>query len=291
MDFQKRAIRKTRFLWAYFRSFVFGWLNRKDYRNVRSFLIFVGYPRSGHSLIAALLDAHPNVLIGMEWGVLTHLKLGFGRRQIYYSIQRISRLFTQKLGNVWTGYSYRVEGQYQGRSDKLLVLGDKLAGQTSLLLREEPLLLDRLCQEMGEVKILHVIRNPFDTISTMLKRSREKSESPMKDATIREFCDRYFERVEVIAALKKKGKYDILDVWHEDFLEDPEGELRSILDFIGLTSTGQYLADCARIVYPSPHQSRFDLEWEEDLKSWVQNRMNAFDFLQRYRFENPAPTD
>lgn len=34
---------------------------RDDLAPVRTFIMFVGHPRSGHSLVGSLLDAHPNV--------------------------------------------------------------------------------------------------------------------------------------------------------------------------------------------------------------------------------------
>jgi len=37
---------------------------------VRTYVMFVGYPRSGHSLIGSLLDAHPNVVIAHEMDAL-----------------------------------------------------------------------------------------------------------------------------------------------------------------------------------------------------------------------------
>jgi hypothetical protein len=37
-----------------------------DFSNVRTFILFVGYPRSGHSLIGSIMDAHPNIIIAHE---------------------------------------------------------------------------------------------------------------------------------------------------------------------------------------------------------------------------------
>lgn len=37
-----------------------------DFASVRTFVLFVGYPRSGHSLIGSIMDAHPNIIIAHE---------------------------------------------------------------------------------------------------------------------------------------------------------------------------------------------------------------------------------
>lgn len=287
MNVYRRAIRKTRFLWSYLRSlFLCGW-RKERYRNINSFLMFIGYPRSGHSLIAALMDAHPNIVVSMEWGALSHLRMGYRRLQIFYSIERFSRLFTEKLSNIWTGYSYRVEGQWQGKSDQILVIGDKLAGQTSMILREHPELLVRLKNEINaDLKIIHVIRNPYDTIATVAKRALEKSSEPKIQSDPDYFSKRYFERAEMMKTLKRAKKYPILDLYHEDFIADPEKGLKALMDFLQLDFTGDYLEKCSAIVYERPHMSRKNYNWPEELKAEVQSRIDSYEFLSRYTFDD-----
>ena len=38
--------------------------------HLTAFLLFVGYSRSGHTLVGSLLDGHPNAIIGNEYGAL-----------------------------------------------------------------------------------------------------------------------------------------------------------------------------------------------------------------------------
>ncbi len=264
-----------------------GFLRKGRFGAVRSFLLFAGYPRSGHTLVAALLDAHPEIVLSIEWGALSYLRMGFRKHAIYYSIERHSRLFTERLSNRWTGYSYRVEGQWQGRSDRIWLIGDKLAGQTSRILREHPGLLDRLREETGvELRILHVIRNPYDSISTMAHRAYEKSPARGKEPDLAGFSDLYFERVELMNALKEEGRYSIYDLYHEDLIANPEGELSGLLDFLGLGYDKAFLESCARIVYDSPHRSRYRVPWPEGLKNRVASEIGKYAFLARYDFEN-----
>jgi hypothetical protein len=253
---------------------------------VKHFLFFIGYPRSGHSLIASLIDAHPNILISMEWGALTHLKLGYRKAQIYYSISRLSKIFTEKLHNRWTGYSYRVEGQYQGKYEDLLVIGDKLAGQSSLMLRQDPGLLDQLSREVAGLKIIHVIRNPFDIISTMRKRSMEKVGNPHAGKGLDFFSDRFFERVEVVQKLKESGNFNLHDVYHEAFISDPRKGLKNIMEFLEIDYTNEYIESCANIVFENPHKSRLEANWDPELKEKVQKKIDACDFLSKYTFES-----
>ena len=44
-------------------------LSKQTVENVETFVFFIGYPRSGHSIIASLMDAHPNIVIAHQYNV------------------------------------------------------------------------------------------------------------------------------------------------------------------------------------------------------------------------------
>jgi hypothetical protein len=285
----KRAYRKSKFVYSFLRSLFLGSLARHKYAEIKSFIIFVGYPRSGHSLIAALLDAHPEIVMSMEWGVLSHLRMGFGRNQICYSIESNSRLFTRKLDNIWTGYNYKVPEMWQGQYKTIRLIGDKLAGQTSLILKTDPALLERLQITMGcPVKIIHVIRNPFDTITTMAKRSFEKAglKGEMNARFLAPSIERYFERAAVVQKLKEIGDFDILDLYHEDLINNRRSELTRLLNFLAVMIPEGYIIGCSESIYREPHKSRNEFDWPEDLKIKVLENLTKFSFIKDYRFED-----
>lgn len=45
-------------------------LDARIYDKVKVFLLFIGYNRSRHTLLASLLDAHPNVIIANDFNIL-----------------------------------------------------------------------------------------------------------------------------------------------------------------------------------------------------------------------------
>jgi hypothetical protein len=49
-------------------------MDQTMFDDVKAFLLFIGYPRSGHTLIGSLLDAHQNMAVANEYNVLKHLK-------------------------------------------------------------------------------------------------------------------------------------------------------------------------------------------------------------------------
>ena len=88
---------------------------RDDLATVRSFLVFVGHPRSGHSLVGSLLDAHPQH--GRRPTSSTSLKYvaaGYRRDQLLTLVLEHARANAAAGRKSW-GYSYAVPGQWQGR--------------------------------------------------------------------------------------------------------------------------------------------------------------------------------
>jgi len=267
-----------------------GWMKRGQFSHIENFCMFIGYPRSGHSLIAALLDAHPEVVMGMEWGVFPHLKMGYRENQIFYSLVRNSRLFREKEDNTWTGYSYKVAGHWQGRYQQIRVIGDKLGGRTSLLIQEDPSVIERLKKSLGyPVKWIHVIRNPFDIITTMTRRRLEKQNAWTKNADPEELIpsiSAYFKRVDAVICFRQNNHPDIIDVYHEDFIACPEKELQRLIEFLGLEASSDYLASCASIVYEKPHPSRQLIRWPPELIHQVEEKLEQYEFLKRYHFHS-----
>ena len=55
-------------------------LSQSVVEGVEKFVLFVGYPRSGHSLIASVMDAHPDIVIAHEYLIflkcVAQLKVG-----------------------------------------------------------------------------------------------------------------------------------------------------------------------------------------------------------------------
>lgn len=143
--------------------------NSKLFHNIETFTMFVGYPRSGHSLIGSLLDAHPNILIAHELHALKLIRAGFDKNQLFQLLMENSQTMAAK-GRRHSGYSYEVSNQWQGRFSTLKVIGDKKGASSAMQLRTSPGLFDFLKATLDlEVKLIHVIRNPYDVLTTMRK--------------------------------------------------------------------------------------------------------------------------
>ena len=100
-------------------------------------MLFIGYPRSGHSFVAALLDAHPHVVISHELNVLQiwrnsrNQKKGYSEYDMFKEILKNTKRTTKgegfrSMNRTNKYYTLDVPGLYQGQyEDYIEVIGDK----------------------------------------------------------------------------------------------------------------------------------------------------------------------
>lgn len=274
--------------WRYPVSLWGGLKHRELFEDIERYCMFTGCPRSGHSLIGSLLDAHPNMVLAHELNTLKYIYAGFGKRQIYYLLLKTSQAFT-KRGHQWAGYTYAVPRQWQGRFKKLQVIGDKKGGQSTLMLSLYPGLLQRLQRTINTpIRLIHVIRNPYDNITTMYVKEQEKALKGRKRwLNLRGSIDWYFSLCETVIKIKKQIRNnEIFELRHERFLDDPENLLKQICTYLGIDAPKDYLRDCASIVFKSPHKTRYNIKWNNKLIDIVEEKMAEIPFLKGYSFED-----
>ncbi|HEX2931270.1 MAG TPA: sulfotransferase, partial [Candidatus Binatia bacterium] len=279
--------RKLELIGFYTTSLLQNRRNAEFFNGIQTYCMFVGYPRTGHSLIGSLLDAHPRVVIAHELHALRFFYWGFSRRQVFHLLLENSRKMATK-GRGHSGYSYSVPNQWQGRFEQLQVLGDKSGQASARGFHFHPDLLDFLRNKIAiDLKFIHVIRNPYDVLATMSRRSPHKA--------LDKHIDRFFQLCSGVARLKSQNQdLHIYDLRLESFIEDPKSGLAGLCSFLGIKAEASYLEDCASIVFPSPKKSRFDIEWSREAIAKVCERMEAFNFLSGYGYEEeetgPAAT-
>jgi hypothetical protein len=260
--------------------------NREDpgiFESVKTYCMFAGHARSGGSLVGALLDAHPHVILADEVDVLKYIPAGFTRDQIFRILLERSRFQANrgktKPGRDGQSYSYQVPGQWQGRFSKLLVIGDRKAGKTAQRLGRDPSLVDKLMKIMGDVqvKVVHTVRNPYDTLSTMYIRSGRPIPTGI---------DLYFSNCAAIRRLQERiPTGDLLSLKHEAFLQNPTGYLKQLCDFLCIPAEPDYIQSCASILYKNPAKSRQKVDWRPEWIQAVKAGMGEFEFLHGYSFE------
>jgi hypothetical protein len=271
--------RPARLAERYMRSYLRSRAYRETFAGIHTYCMFLGYPRSGHSLVGSLLDAHPHAIIAHELHALRYVRYRFSRDQLFWLLLENSRDFTRK-GREWTGYSYLVPGQWQGRFSELRVIGDKRGGTSVRELRRRPWLLEELRTRVAlPLKFIHVVRNPYDNIATM--HSKNAKGRPLEVA-----FEHYLGMARGILELKEKlPKDEVLDLRHEDLVADPQASLQALCRFLGLEPEAGYLSGCASIVFRSPHRTRKDVHWSPELLARAEREFGELPFLSGYSFD------
>ncbi len=246
--------------------------------DVERFCFFIGYARSGHSIIGSLLNAHREIVISHELDVVRFLEKGFSRRQLYALILHRDEVFGA-MNRTWTGYDYNVPDQYQGTFERLRVMGDKRGRTTALELAGRPELLARLRRTVGvPIRAVHITRNPFDNIATEAIRRN----FPLSVAT--RWFDKSCRAVAAVRPMLTPG--ELLDMAHERFTADPKSSLSELCTFLGVEARPAFLEDCASIVWRSTKRRRDAVDWSKDEREAVESLIARYDFFDGYTFDS-----
>jgi hypothetical protein len=248
---------------------------REAFDGVRTFALFVGYPRSGHSLVGAFLNAHEKAVISHELDAPQWILAGCSREELYARI--LARAYWFNLRGNRSNHDYQVPGQWQGRFAELRVIGDKRAGSVTRAIAANPGFVAHLRALVGiPIRLIHVIRNPFDNISAI---------SIWHQLTLEEAIDYYFMHCRTTMKLADCCEADeLVALRHEDLIAKPEPVLRSVCGALGLQAESSYLESCRRVLFGEPTHTRRKLAWTPAAIHDVERRMREVRFLDGYEF-------
>lgn len=252
---------------------------------VQTYCLFIGHARSGHSIVGALIGAHPQAVTSDELDALHYVRAGVGRRELMaltLAAARSQARGREKQGRDGAVYSYEVPDWWRDEWQSLRVVGDSLAGRTVQALQDEPALIDRVDALLDPtvVRYIHVVRDPFDNISTMIIRGERSFEGA---------CERYFATcAALIDARARLGSERVHELTHEEFVTAPREELRRLCAYLGLESSVGYEDACAAIVFDSPSRSSSRVAWDAGMVERVRQQVSAYPFLARYLGSSPA---
>ncbi len=244
------------------------------------FLIFIGNPRTGHSLVGAIIDAHKDAVVSHELNAIS-LYSTVGRDEMVRAIKENSVTHAragkkgQKIsaeGKPVLGYSYQIPGLYQGIvSPNPVLLGDKRGFSSTEFINAHPGFLGRFSRKTGfDLRLIHVIRNPYDTLATWSKL--------IGAASARDLFRMASQTVSSI-----KSEYDVLDVYLEDLIVAPEREIQNILQYLGLETHDDYVKKCTAVVFNKPNCTRYDNKWEPGMLETINGYIQQFEWLGRYK--------
>jgi hypothetical protein len=247
---------------------------------VERYCFFVGFPRSGSTLVGQLLNAHRHIAISHESDALRFVESGRARRSELFSvILERDRAFVDRGARGAGGYAFAVPGQWQGKAEQLRVIGDKRAASSASRLGRRPDLLDQLREVVAvPIRVINVVRNPFDNISTIAKRSG-RALGPV--------ADDYFKLVDDVVATNARAQDgELHQVRSEALVADPGVELTRLCAFLGVDSPADYLEACSSIVFPEARRTRMSAPWTPELIADVERRVAAVELLAGYTYDS-----
>ena len=277
---------------------------------MKKFVYFLGHPRSGHSIVASLLDAHPHIIIAHEDNVFkkvlqerhpyTRKSVMFNKlwKNSYNSFRQGHRSQTDNV----KGYTLTIEGLYQGTYQSYVeVIGDKKAGRTTMLLAYNFTEWEKAHQRLKSIvdlpfKVFHCIRSPYDNIATLIidnavnfgslnyttiGKIRVGSENYTFDPdVIDHWIDLYFDYYQAIENVK--FKLDMLQIHNHDLIMNPRETIKEMCDFLEVTCSNDYLDVCAEKVFKTSSKSRYRIVWEDYQLSKIKSHIKKFSSLQWY---------
>ena len=274
-------------------------------------MFFIGYQRSGHSIIGSMMDAHPNIIIANEYYIydkLTKNKTSWDKSSIADELYRRSYCDAtcgwRSSAVDYKGYTLSLNGSCQGRYTTLKVIGDKSGGRTAKWYAQSPSYFTKLYKKLLQtlnvpVRVIHVVRNPYDMLASKVLyaehvhdqfASGEISTTNKYDGgnktTFAEKTSVIFREVKAVDDMIAALNLTVLEIHSADFVRDPKHTLRSICDFLDLQCPEGYLQACYDKTYKSTSRTRDVLVWDEQMIEDIESKMKRYTFLRRYSFHS-----
>ncbi len=242
----------------------------------KKFALIVGNARSGTTIVGAIIDSHSKMLCANESSASGVFWRGMDRPQILDNIIDNCRhnLANQRPSE---GYLYGINTCDKNAQD-VEVIADKIWNPALLLLAGQRNLLTSLQDRTGaETVLVHCVRNPFDVIATMHRRS---------GAALRDRLGWYAMHCEAIQMIIDRDEKPIHLLRHEDLSERPVQISRELFEWLGYPTSEAHLKDIQSRVLPKPRQTRLEVEWSDELIQAVDGLTDRYAFLRGYSFHS-----
>ena len=290
-------------------------------RNVEKMCVLIGCPRSGTTLLEALINAHAQIVISHEFNLLDLLmqpKLAnpFKRRVVYAELLMEALKINSENLNKGPGFSifdyeYNIPKGHQNQNKNPIIIGDKsVAPVAQLFHKHGAAAIEAAGRFDFPMHFVHIIRNPYDCITTFYTRYQSYTREDLSlyrkpislldnnaplgrlfeqaetDLLSYQIC-RYFAITEGLATLRNCMLWPVLDVHYKTLTQQPRQELTRIINWLGLETDNDYLDACETLVKPASRtRERIGTLWTEEKKAIVAKQIERFDFLHQYNWNN-----
>lgn len=292
---------------------------------LRTFVLFTGYQRSGSTLIAALLDQHPQVVVTHEFDVLRRWGRTDGsRNDLIQALVDQSETDARRAAFVFTSYNFScAQRQFdpaRRHATQLVAIGDKKAGNTALQLfdlgaAKAAKLLARLATLLeADIKFFHAVRNPFDIIATKAVRkfgsqqflnrfigahgtnhsvphpqTTGNATATVLDisvAKLNPIIDEFVQQHK--ASLSVRETWPTLDVYSHLLVANPQAQMKLWCKFVGANNCDEWVAGCQSVIAKQVFKSRHRIRWPPEVAQRLQAIIDGSEMLHGYSFDSES---
>ena len=290
-------------------------LPQKVILSVKQFISFIGYPRSGHSIVGSLLDAHPNVAVANEFHAFQWLTQHSTLPQEKIRDTLFNLLYQNTYNNVFRngtrsnngkGYNLTVENGWQERYRQHIdVIGEKNGGAMTQLYHNDITRFNaayKMLTQFLPVKFIHCVRNPFDIISTIVLykirrikhqkdfisslRQANTQKQYKNDEELNKAIDFFFISADSVVNISQYLDSDVLEIHNHELVSHPADTMVNLCQYLNIHCPRDYVQSCAHKVFPEISRTRYFIDWPEETKAMVQRRIKQYSFFDRYSYDS-----
>ena len=286
-------------------------LTPRDIVGLRTFVLFVGFGKTGHSIVGSLLDAHPDIIIAHEYSALKDISKAFTSQKDWL-LKLFNRLYENSHRAVMEGWRSETNDKkgynlgvttgksWQGRFRQLRVIGDKSGFKTvkehltdqnrsSCLVKE-------LNRTLGVPVVgIRMVRNPYDTIVTRvlianggtngLKRAKNTNLSRSSAAALDAQMRTVFQQMLQASRVASQLPIPIHTMHLVDLINQPRSVMRELCEVVQVECYSDYLDSCEDKVFKNLSKTRSLVQWSQKQIETVAKIMKRYPEYSRYSFD------
>lgn len=243
---------------------------------MKYFVMFYHAPKSGSTLLTAILNANPNCMISNQQFILNDIE-NHTQESLFNIIENGTSRYnfkdTVKIPHV--------------PKQEITVIGDKTGHRSLLLLNEHPRKLGELREVVKvPIKSILIVRNPFDVLATWSKNEYEVKQKKGIETTYRKELDtvikEYIILNDTIEKLKKSE--NMLTVRHEYVITRMHNTLEEVANFLEISFDPIWRDNVRNSVWRKPRITRKRVPWTPNQRGIIYNLISKYDWLKGYDF-------
>ncbi len=187
-------------------------------------VFLIGFPRSGTTLLDTILRSHPEIDVVEEKPLINSVEQVI-KSKFKYNLDELHKLTSSEQDVLRNHYLEILRNNCDNKSAKILI--DKFPFQTVCL----PL----INLLFPNSKIIFTHRNPYDTVLSCFQQSFEPNNAMSNFRSLNSASQIYDLTMSIWLDYKTKLKINYITSKYEDLIEDFDGHILKVLNFLDVT--------------------------------------------------------